>query len=337
MNPNSRVQIFSALVSAPNTFTRLTDTPAPNVSFAALQPFASNTRGRMAFSIARTEFGGGNSDNLTETFYLRVPDRTSEASANAVSYFTGASLRPVTGPSPTAPAVAGLAPGMLGVARATAVALAPSNASATSATETRRPPLPVELNGVTVSINNAAAGLYFVSQNEIRFVVPIGLAATTGTNTYPVVINNNGAVIRSTITILPAQPDIFTRDGATNRALVFNATSGTMMIEPFTVTTSVATTSGTQTVPTVLQIVLTGVRNVQASQVTVRIKETDITGTAIKLVAPTDTPGFDQINVELPASLAGAGDSTVIVTVTISGQTFTSRPADSAPRIQINP
>nr|MBA2502622.1 PD40 domain-containing protein [Pyrinomonadaceae bacterium] len=339
LNPNSRVQIFSAPVSAPNTFTRLTDTPAPNIIFAALQPFVSNTVGRLAFSIARTEFGGGNSDNSTEAFYLRVPDRTSEtpASANAVSYFTGASLRPVTGPSPTAPAVAGLAPGMLAVARSTSVALAPSNATTTSATETQRPPLPVELNGVTVTINNTAAGLYFVGQNEIRFVVPIGLAATTGTNTYPVVINNNGAVIRSTITIVPAQPDIFTREGTANRALVFNATSGTMMIEPFTVTTTVATPSGNQTVPTVLQIVLTGVRGVQASQVTVRFRETDITGSAIRLVAPTDTPGFDQINVELPASLAGAGDVPVIVTITIGGQAFSSRPADTAPRIQINP
>jgi uncharacterized protein (TIGR03437 family) len=166
--------------------------------------------------------------------------------------------------------------------------------------------------------------------------VYVGLAATSGTATYPIVINNNGSVIRSTIQINPAQPDIFsTTNDAGGRAIVLNVTNPAMPTpEPFTVT---SLNSSGATVPTILQIMLTGVRGVARTQITVRIGTTDITGEAnILLVGPTDMPGVQQINVQLPASLAGAGDVPIIVTATINGVAFTSRPADTAPHITIN-
>lgn len=338
LNPNGRPQIFAAPVAAPTTFTRLTDSPAfnlPEFGPPAIQSFPSNTRLRIAFSLGRTELGGGNSDNSTEAFYLLSPTTTN--SGGTLSFFTGASNRPVTGPSPTAPAVAGLAPGMLGIIRS-ATALAPSareacpaGSTATCASEnSRRPSLPVELNGVSVSINGALAGLYFVSAGQINFVVPIGLAPNTGTNTYPVVVNNNGVVTRGTIQILPAQPDIFTSTmDAGGRAVVFKVdAAGMETAEPFTV-------------PAVLRIVLTGVRGVTKAQVTVRIGSTDLTGAAILTDAvPRGTnqmPGFYQIDVQAPASLAGAGDVPVIVTVVKDGVTTVSRDATvSPPLIKIN-
>lgn len=341
---DSRPQLWSVPVGSPTTLTRLTNNPAGAGTTVfgppAIQGYASNTRQRIAFSLSRTELGGGNADNSAEAFYLLTPavPATSDTTPT-VNFFTGASNRPVVAasPTPTPPAVGGLAPGMLGIARSTA-ALAPSNRNAGGASETlRRPPLPVELNGVSVSINGAAAGLYFVGStpNEIRFVVPIGLAPTTGTNTYPVVINNNGNLIRSTITIQAAQPDIFTStNDAGGRAQALNITNslsaGTP--EPFTVTSPNSTG---QQVATVLRFIVTGVRNATASQTTVRIGTTDITGAAVLFVGPTDTPGFDQVDVQLPASLAGAGDVPVIISVTINGVTYTSRPADTAPHIQI--
>src|SRR5204863_9031843 len=142
----------------------------------------------------------------------------------------------------TAPAVSTLAPGMLAIMRS-ATALAPSNQNAGSMSESaHRPSLPIELNGVSVSVNGAAAGLFFVSPGQINFVVPPGLAPTSGTATYPVVINNNGTTIRSTIQISIAQPDIFTQTDAfdSNRALALNATlpaSAPGSPEPFTVPT----------------------------------------------------------------------------------------------------
>jgi uncharacterized protein (TIGR03437 family) len=349
LNPGGGTQIFSAPVAAPTTFTKLTNTPdlPPGVTAGpSIQPFTSDTRGRMAFSMSTTELGGLNTDGFPEAFYLLSRQGTDVAGAT-VSFVTGATRRPVTA-SPTAPAVAGLAPGMLAELSST-TALAPSTQTADSSSESmHRPSLPIELNGVSVSINNAAAGLFRVSPGTIQFVVPLGLAATTGTNTYPVVINNNGTTIRTTIQILPAQPDIFTDDDAfgTNRAVVTNVTNPLLAVgtpEPFTVTTTYVNSSGQSvTEPTKLRIFLTGVRRItDPTQVTVRIGTTDIVGTATAAtspiaISPTDFPGADQITVTLPASLAGAGDVPVIVTITISGQTFTSRPADTAPRIRIN-
>jgi uncharacterized protein (TIGR03437 family) len=333
LNPNGRPQIFAAPVAAPTTFTRLTDTPAftlPQFGPPAIQAFPSNTRLRIAFSLSRTELGGGNSDNSTESFYLLSPTTTN--SGGTLSFFTGASNRPVTGPSPTPPAVAGLAPGMLGIVRSATAAqeACPLGSTATCASESaRRPSLPVELNGVSVSINGASAGLYFVSAGQINFVVPIGLAATTGTNTYPVVVNNNGVVTRGTIQILPAQPDIFTTTmDAGGRAVVFKVdAAGAETAEPFTV-------------PATLRIVMTGVRGVTKAQITVRIGTTDLTGAAILTDAvprgTNQTPGFYQIDVQVPASLAGAGDVPVIVTVVKDGVTTSSRDAATAPRILIN-
>ena len=349
LNPGGGTQIFSAPVAAPTTFTRLTNTPALSIpgSGPSIQPFPSDTRERISFSMSLTELGGLNSDGFAEAFYLLSRQGTDAAGA-IVSFFTGASERPVVSPGPTPPAVLGLAPGMLGIIRST-TPLAPSLQMANSASESlRRPPLPVELNGVSVSINGAAAGLFFVNTGEIQFVVPPGLGANTGTNTSTVVINNNGTTIRTTIQILPAQPDIFTQTNAfgTNRAVVTNVTNPTLAVgmpEPFTVTTTYVNSQGqTVTEPTKLRIFLTGVRRItDPSQVTVRIGTTDIVGTTTAAtspiaISPTDTPGTDQITVTLPASLAGAGDVPVIVTVTVSGQAFASRPVDSAPRIRIN-
>lgn len=342
LNPGGGTQIFSAPVAAPTTFTRLTNTPAPPAfPGPALQPFPSNTSGRVAFSLAGTELGGLNTDGFPEAFYL-ISRQGTDAAGATVSFFTGASERPVVTPSPTPPAVQGLAPGMLGIVRS-ATALAPSGQIAGSASEAaHRPSLPIELNGVTVSVNSAAAGLYFVSPGQINFVVPPGLAATSGTNTYPVVINNNGTTIRTTIQLLPAQPDIFTDTTSfgTNRASALNVTNplSAGSPEPFAVTTTYVNGSGaTVTAPTILRFFLTGVRRVtDKAQITVRIGTTDLTGAAIVMVSPTDSPGTDQIDVTLPATLAGAGDVPVIITVVKDGVTTSSRAADTAPRIRIN-
>jgi len=73
----------------------------------------------------------------------------------------------------------------------------------------------------------------------------------------------------------------------------------------------------------------------QTATVTVMIGSTTLSGASIISTGPSLTPGFDQIIVELPASLAGAGDVPVIVSATVGGATFNSRPADSAPHIKI--
>ncbi|MEJ7618081.1 MAG: hypothetical protein WKF30_14220 [Pyrinomonadaceae bacterium] len=318
----------------------MTSTPA--IGVFDLQPMVAETPQRLSFT-TRGEIGGGNVDRLPEVYYLvrplADPARDTPESANAVAYTTGASQRDVVTPTasatPTPPAVSGLAAGMLATARSTTVPLAPGSRMVGAGPESRRPQLPIELNGVTVSVNGVAAGLYFVSSNEISFVVPAGLAALTGTQSYPVVISNNGATIRSAVQTSSLQPDIFTSaNGAAGRATVLNVTNPMSSTpEPFTVTTTYTGSDGqVKTEATLLRIMLTGIVNVTRTQVTVRINTTDVTGDAIVLVGATSTSGFDQIDVRLPASLAAAGDVPIIVTV----GTVSSRPAETAPRIQIN-
>jgi len=334
-------------VSSTGPFTRLTTIPS-GVTVQGIRPFLSDTRRRMSFTFQGRELGGGNADGSAEVYYQLSPLVTSQPAAT-ISLFTGASLIPVATPgaSPTptpTPAVfvaAGLAPGELAIARAT-VPLAPSPASvpAGAASETSRSPaLPIELNGVSVAINSAAAGLYSVSSTEISFVVPIGLIPNSGTASYPIVINihndaaGTGTAIRGTLVIVTAQPDIFTTtNGPLGRAIICNVTNSLTpgcVTEPFSVT---STDSTGATVATVLEINLTGVRIVPRTSVTVRIGTTDITGDNITFVGPTGMPGFDKIDVRLPATLAGAGDVPVIVTV----GTVTSRTADTAPHTTIN-
>ncbi len=358
LNQSNRVQIFSAPVDALTTVARVTNLLTG--SFNAVQPFPADTIRRMALTL-RNEQGGGNADGLAEAHYQFIPVVTTEtpapsptpaATAAPVSFFTGASDRAVV-PTPTPPQVSGLAPGMLGIARST-LTLAPATAEVdrNNAHETqRRPPLPVELSGVTVTVSGAAAGLFFVSPNQINFVVPPGLASSA--TAAPVAIFNNGALIRTSVLLNTAQPDIFTStNGPGGRAAALNVTNPCVAPpgEPFPVTTTRPAGSGTtgdctsaqtETVATQVMFLVTGVRGVNApAAVTVRIGTTDITGTSDPAttpvrIGPSNTPGFDQITVTLPASLAGAGDVPVIISVTLGGTTFTSRPADTAPRITI--
>jgi uncharacterized protein (TIGR03437 family) len=376
LNPTRTKQIFTAALPAPaaavTSVTRLTNITGID-PFNTLQPFVSNTIERITFSLAVIQLGGGNADLANEVYYLVTPPATgSSATAPALSFLTGASRREVVTPTasptptPTATTVTGLAPGMIGVVRRTAETTTLADAArgvcpaatpnCDAASESRRrPPLPFELGGVSLSINGAAAGLYFVSPEEIQFVVPAGLAAQTGTSTYPVVINiragGTGAVrtVRGVLQIVAAQPDLFsTTNGPGGRAVITNVTNPLLAMgtgEPFTVTTTYvnsATPPATVTEATLLRQVLTGVRGVPRAGITVRLVRisdnttTDITGDAIpRDPQPTDTPGVFTLDFRLPAALANAGDVAIIVTVNAGAAS--SRPADTAPRFRIAP
>ena len=322
-------------VSATGPFTRITNIQ----TFGALRGLVSNTRTRLTFSFTN-ELGGGNADGSAEVFYQLLPAITTESSGT-ISLFTGASLIPVASPtaspvpSPTGSpfVVPGLAAGELAVAQFTlSPPPIPASVSNTNASESRRSPaLPIELKGTSMAINGAACGIYAVTATSISFVVPNGLVPPTGTASYPVVINSNGAVIRGQLIIVAAQPDIFTdANGPGGRAVVCNITNALTpgcLTEPFSVTSDDGT--GTQ-VPTVLELHLTGVRGTAASSITVTIGTTVIVPTtAIAL----DQPGFQVIDFTLPATV-DRGDLPVVVKV----GTATSRPTDSGPpHVTINP
>jgi hypothetical protein len=349
-------QIFATQVpvTSSNTFTRLTKNPIlPFV--AGIRPLASNTYRRITFTLGAVELGGGNSDNSNEVFYLLSPVVTTDSSA-VLSFFTGASnMGPFASASPTASPTptptpspgdpAGLAPGELSIVKST-VALASSDKNSVGGSETARTPiLPVELNGVSVSVNGAAAGLYFVGDSPaegINFVMPVGLSSGVATVVVNDQRNNNGTVFRGFFQIVPAQPDIFTStNDAGGIAMVCNVTNTAVsgcVTGPFQVTT--ADSSGTQ-VPTKLEIWVTGVRLALA----VETKVSFVNGTTTTDIVPTSVRpntnmfGTDLITITLPASLAGTApiDYKLIVTVTKSGPSFTSRPAATASQVTIIP
>ncbi len=327
LNPNSATQLFSVPLSQPNAtpnpsnrFTRLINNPTTNTAIF-LQSLTGDSSQRIAFSAAATELGGGNTDGSAEVFYLIARNGTDVTSSATVNFFTALTTQQVTAGA-AAPAVSGLAPGELGI-----ITIQPTMAMPLTRDQTTAPSF--EKNGISVAVNNVAATIYFVNANQINFVVPVGLSTTASNSPASVVIfnSNNNTVIRATLAIVAAQPDIGVIAGTNNRATIFNVTGGMMMTgEPFSVTTNVTTSQGTTTnMPTVLGIMLTGVRNVQASQVTVTIGSTSITGAAIQAVSPVTPLGFDQINVQIPASLAGLKDQPVVVSISIGGVTYTSR------------
>jgi hypothetical protein len=150
------------------------------------------------------------------------------------------------------------------------------------------------------------------------------------------VINNNGVVFRSKVTIVAARPDIFNfaeTPSPGGRARIFNATNRVLTREPFTVTT--IRFRGGRRVPTVLRLFLTGVHNVPASAITIRIGNVQISGAQILTGAIEREPGVYSIDFALPSTLNNAGDVPIIVTITAGTVTFTSRLDDTAPRLFI--
>jgi uncharacterized protein (TIGR03437 family) len=351
-------QIYS--VSLPIGMTlaisRLSKIPEVAFFFASAQPVASNSRTRISFSLSSPDLGGLNIDNSAEVFYLLTPAPIPISDGNvADSYLTGATLRsvgPVPSPTPTptptptpspspSPSptptpvtpmnVPGVAPGMIAVVQFPNRVVFPTS-FATSASTRRSPSLPIELDGISVSVSNFAAGLYSVQQRRIVFVVPPGLAAAAAGTNHPVVINIKGHILRGSILLVPAQPDISTTtNGPGGRANVINAATGTP--EAFTVFTVRPRRPRS---PTVLRIFLTGVAGAPAGVIAVKIGSVTLSGSAIRSGGTaTEMPGIQHIDVQLPPELAGAGDVPIIVIVTTGGLTFASRLEDTAPHITI--
>ena len=200
----------------------------------------------------------------------------------------------------------------------------------------RRFTLPMELSGLTMTINGVACGLKTVGQRRIEFVAPPALSSTLAGNILPLVINNNGVVMKGWVTIVPARPDIFRADmlvAPLGRAKLFNVTNTVFRTEPFAVRT--IRRRGNMLVPTILRVHLTGMELVASSVINIRIKDAVISGTNIRSAATIIDPGIYTVDFELPASLDGAGDQPLVVSVFLNGTTFSSRLDDTTSRVFI--
>ncbi len=243
---------------------------------------------------------------------------------------------PVPTPTPLTPdAVFGLSPGMR------AILNYPDGFEVTPRTGVgslkRSFTLPIELSGISVTINGAACGLKSVSRNRIEFVLPPELIAAVAGTAYPLVVINNGSAFTTSVTLVPTRPDIFNVEGIAGpggRTKVFNVTNRVFTTEPFTVTTRRIRPFGR--VPSRLRVYVTGVQNVVISNnPTIRIGS--FTNVLVPIVsdAVLVEPGVYTIDFTLPPEANGGGDQPIILTIMIGGVTFSSRLDDTATRFRI--
>ena len=354
------------------TFTRLAKFPTPLNYIASTQLLPSNSIRRMAFNIALTEFGTGNGDYQSEVYYFVQPTVVSQTTV-ATNFFTGASKLPIlftasptptpsvtptptptatptptptpsptpTGsptptPTPVTPAaVLGISPGMVAIMEYTATDT-PITPKTAAGSLTRAFTLPIELSGVSVTIDGVACGLRSVGGRRVEFVVPPAIASATSGTVLPIAINNNGVLMKSWVTIVPTRPDIFTKDGNIGpggRAKAFNATNSIFTTEPFAIKT--VKRRGDLLVPSVIRLYMTGIENVTSDVVTLRIRDALVVGGNFRSSAVLVEPGIYTIDFDMPSQLFGVGDQPIVVTVTVDGVSFESRLDDTSTRISI--
>lgn len=191
-------------------------------------------------------------------------------------------------------------------------------------------PLPTSLLTTTVTVNGVAAPLFFVSPNQINYLVPTGTTAGDATVTVKSTQTNGDEIVSTgTIRVAATAPAIFTANasgggapaGLTGRidaagqfafdpAPPFSAdpvNPGLLIPAPIDV--------GTADRPAFLILYGTGIRNAGAGTVSAVIGGVE-TGVEYFGAAPGFT-GLDQVNLRLPVALKGSG--LVAVTIVVDG------------------
>lgn len=170
--------------------------------------------------------------------------------------------------------------------------------------------LPTNLGGTTVQVNGQLAPLFFVSPNQVNYLIPNN---TPIGNQTVVVTSGNGAVSNGIVSVNNVAPAIFTANasgtGFPAAVLLRIKTNGAQIFE--------SVGPPIEFLPTddrlFLILYLCGVKRAAPNTVLVNISGTQITpsyfGEAPGLI------GLDQINLELPRSLSGRGQTSLVVSV----------------------
>jgi uncharacterized protein (TIGR03437 family) len=185
-------------------------------------------------------------------------------------------------------------------------------------------PSPTTFDGASVSIKDAAgiitsAPLIFVSPGQVTFQVPSNVAAGMATVT---VTSPGSTQMVSNVVIAPVAPALFTVNGNGLAAAyaVRVSSSGTQTVQPAYAVNAQGSFSaapinmGTATDKVYLAIYATGLQAAGLANVAVTVNGVS---TQVLYAGNAGFSGVDQINVLLPASLAGSG--TVALQVTASG------------------
>ena len=166
---------------------------------------------------------------------------------------------------------------------------------------------PLSLGGVTVVIGGIKAGLFFVSPGQINAHIDPSIPPGTAN----VQITSRSGIYNTTITIsYYAAAGLFSLSGTGNyEGAILNAI--TFGLGPFTVTSPMGP-AGSPVGPTYLSIYLTGLSLNLSASPTVTVG-----GVGVPVFYFGNSPccvGLEQINVQLPPQLAGAGVVPVVVT-----------------------
>ena len=185
-------------------------------------------------------------------------------------------------------------------------------------------PLPTSLDGASVSIQDSAgnvtsAPLVFVSPSQVTFQVPSIVAAGKARVT---VTAPGSTQTASNVVIAPVAPALFTvnGNGLVGGYAVRVSASGTQTVEPAFALNAQGSYSaapinmGSATDKVYLTFYATGVQAAGMANVAVTVNGVS---TPVLYAGSAGYAGVDQVNVLLPASLAGSG--TVVLQLTASG------------------
>jgi uncharacterized protein (TIGR03437 family) len=167
-----------------------------------------------------------------------------------------------------------------------------------------------------VNVAGIPATLTSVSPTAVNFVVPQDVKPF---NLIEVIVNNNGTILRSRVTVLKTSPGLFTTTNDGNGRV--RAQCGRPNPDGSITFTDPPCAVGTEANPNILRVFGTGWRN--ADKVVLKVADVDLTPT---FSGPQPNVfGIDLIDVKLVPSLAGRTDVDVMVTATEGTTNRTSK------------
>jgi uncharacterized protein (TIGR03437 family) len=180
---------------------------------------------------------------------------------------------------------------------------------------------PTVFDGTTVTITDSngkswPAPMFYVSPTEVDFEVPAGVA----TGAAKVAITSNGVSQTASVQIAPVAPGLFTinSSGLAAAYAIRVASNGSQTPEQvYSINSDGAVVAapvslGSATDKVILVLYGTGIAAAGTAGTTVTVNGTAAT---VAYAGPQGgTPGYDQVNVVLPASLAGKGNVNVQLT-----------------------